>query len=728
MTISRRKFIGLAAGAAAATAAAASIPALQYLDRVGHGGRLSPKVASLIHSSCGLCPNKCGIVGRVEDGVLKKIDPNPHFPKSRGMVCARGNAGVKVLYDPDRLKTPLIRNGARGEGKWLRATWDEALDHVAEKMLKIKEQYGPEGMLFSSTEGFQEEFFHTLAGAYGSPNLVRHPTLCLASVNNGCFNTFGTVPECDIANARYVVISGANRLESFITPDTMDMVESLAKKTKLVYLDPRYTVTAAKADFWLPIRPGTDMAFALAMINVIIAEDLHDHEFVADYTHGFDELAAHVRPYTPQWAEQETGIPAGDIYRVAREFAAAAPRCLYYGGRRTSWFDNDTQFRRCIGIVNAIVGNWDRPGGVVPKRKIPLGELLIFPYDDPVAERVDGLEQNYPLAARRDGVYGPLREAVLAGDPYPVKGWMVYKQDPMNGLPDTAKTRRMIDQMDLMVSIDVQLSDTAWLSDVVLPESTYLERLDPLHSLKGLWPVVAARQPVVEPLFDTKPNLEIMQELAARLDVGEYLDFTMEEFIEAQAEELPVSLEEVMEKGCYAPPDPGPIYGKTRNPGHRFGTRTGKIELASERYRERGYDALPTYRPPVPVPEGKFRLLTGRTAVFTHAMLQNNVWLHELQPENVLWLNAARAERLGVRSGDDLEVSSSVGRVRLKAWVTEGIHPECVFMLHGFGKRSRGLTAVFGRGANDQDLLETHTEEITGNMAFHQTFVEVRRV
>src|SRR5436309_5107230 len=309
MFVNRRRFIQIAgAGAAAAS-------------QIGCGRKPGSVGQRLeVATTCELCPNKCSVIAVVQDGLIRKLNPNPENPKSRGMLCARGNAGFLQVYDPHRLKQPLIRAGARGEGKWREASWDEAFDYTAQKLIAVKEKYGPQGSLWSSTEAFAEVFFKNLGMAFGSPNIVRHPTLCLASVNLAYSLTFGTVPSFDLLNSKYIIMSGANRLEAFITPDTMDLIESAEyRKAKLIYLDPRFTVTASKADEWYPIRPGTDLAFILAMLNIIIGENRYDKEFVAAYTVGFEKLAEHVKTFTPEWAEQETEIPAKDIVRIARE-------------------------------------------------------------------------------------------------------------------------------------------------------------------------------------------------------------------------------------------------------------------------------------------------------------------------------------------------------------------------------------------------------------------------
>ncbi len=681
-----------------------------------------------IPTTCDMCVNKCSLIAVVEKGVVKKLNPNPENPKSKGMLCARGNAGIQQLYDPARIKHPMIRTGERGEGKWKVVSWDEALDFAAQKLSAIKEKYGPQGTLWSSSESFQEVFFRNLGQAFGSPNSARHPTLCLASVNLAYSVTFGTMPSFDVQNARYIIMSGANRLESFITPDTMDLIDSTTeRKARLIYLDPRFTKTAAKADEWYPIRPGTDLAFILAMLNVIISENRYNKEFVSTYCTGFEQLAEHVKQYTPDWAAEETQIPAKEILRIAREFSDAAPRAIYYAGRRSSWSRDDFSMRRGQAILNAIVGSWDREGGMVPNAKVELGELMFLPWDDPVAPRVDELDKNFPLAARGDGVYLKLRENVLAGQPYSVKGWMIYKQDPMSAIPELEKTLQMLRQMDFVGVIDIQMSDTAWYADVVLPESTYLERLDPVEMLGGIRPVVLYRQPVVKPLYDAKPAFEIVQGLAKRLNLSQYFDYTMEQWIAEQVKTLPMDLPlDYMKKhGVYSPPQ-YPKYGTTLSPDHRFVTKSGKIELLSERLRDAGYDPLPVYHQPPQVPAGKFRLVLGRHAFFTHASTSNNPWLNSFSPENTLWIHPKPADSLGINDADRVEVASAVGSVRLKAQVTPKIRPDCVFMQHGYGKRSPWLRLA-NSGGSDAQLLETAWDKVSGGAALHETFVKVRK-
>lgn len=681
-----------------------------------------------VFSICDNCVNKCGIVAHVAQGRLVKLEPNPAFPKSRSMLCAKGNAGVKTLYDPDRLKHPLIRTGERGSSQWRKATWQEALDFTAERLLRIRERYGPQGMLFSSSEAFQERFFRSFAQAWGSPNLVRHPSMCLSSSNLAWFITYGTVPEFDLEHADYVIVSGANRLESFITPDSIDLVDALERrKAKLVYLDPRFTITASKADEWLPVRPGTDLAFYLALIHVLVTEQLYDRAFVDAYTQGFDELAAHVQPFTPEWAEQETEIPAARIRGIAREFAARAPRAVIYRGRRTSWYSNDTELRHAMALANVLVGNWDTVGGVVPNEKLELGAPEPPEYPWPEVDRVDEIAERHPLASADDGAYVELRQAVLADEPYPVRGWMIYKQNPMHILPDRRLTERMFRKMEFVAVIDIQPTDSAWLADVILPESTYLERTDPVEEFNSPYPFAALRRQVVPPQFATRPCLDIMKGLAQRTGLARYFEYDIDSYIAAQLAPHGIDRSAFDATGVWSDRT-ARKYGTTRTPEFRFRTPSGKIELANERLRRNGYPALPGYAAPAQPPQGEFRLLPGKQAIFTHAANQNNEWLHQLHAENRLWINRDVAARWGIADGDLVRVRSRVGEVQVRAFVTARIRPDCVHLPHGFGQKAPGLTRIAGRGASDQDLIEPRWDRISGNAALHETFVTVERV
>ncbi len=677
-------------------------------------------------SACDMCFNKCGLIARVEGGVVKKLDPNPKSLKSRGMLCARGNAGVKQLYDPDRLKYPLLRKGARGAGKWQRLTWNQALDHAAEQLDRIGKEYTRCGFLFMAGTDMQSTFVHQFAEIYGSYNVISHESNCLLSRNRAFLDTFGVVPTPDIIHAKYVIMPGANRFEALVTPDSIDLMTAMQGGCKLVVLDPRFTKTAALADEWFAIKPGTDMAFFLAIAHVLISEGLYDKKFIAEKTYGFERLQAHVREYTPEWAAAETEIPARDIARLAREMAAAAPAAMVYPGRRSSDYKDSTQIRRSFAIVNALLGNWDQTGGLILPQKIKTGSL---PYEAPFYE--DNPEDRVDAGRARmmfdeEGSFKHTRDAVIEGKPYPIKGWFTYKTNPMQTGANRQKTIEMIHKLDFMMTVDITMSDTAWMADLVLPAPSYLERQDPVSAFlaSSSCSGVLTRDPIVPAMFESKPVFWIVKELAKRLDLGEHFDFTIEDFRKAQLKKLPEVAPALKNDGVYNIVG----HGHRIHEGKPFKTRSKKIELYSERYKENGIDPMPVYHPPQNVPENRFRMVVGRNAFITQSASTNNALLWELEHENSLWIHPGPAERLAIRQADLVEVKSPAGSGQLKAKVTEAIRPDTVYMDTGFGVISKGLSKIFGKGACIADVLIDEADEISGNMAMHETIVSIRKV
>ena len=538
--VTRRNFLKLT-GATAGAAALGSTPVIHGLVATGETRR-APEIERRF-SVCDMCLNKCGLIARVENGVVAKLDPNPKFKKSRGMLCARGNAAVRQLYDPDRLKYPLLRQGARGEGKWKRISWDEALDLAAEKLTAIAEKYTRCGVLFTPGSDLQSTFVRHFAEVFGSYNVTSHESNCLLSRNRAYLDTFGEVPFADVLSTRYIIMAGANRFEALVTPDSIDLMTAMREKgCKLVVLDPRYTKTAGLADEWYPIRPGTDMAFFLALAHVILHEKLYDEAYAAEKLFGVAELKAHVQQYTPEWAAVECEIPAENIRRIARELAAAAPEAMIYPGRRTSDYVNSTQIRRAMAIVNALLGNWDRAGGLLPARQVGLSspQLPEAPwYDDNPDDRLDAGMAN--LMFSEEGSFKHMRDAIIKGEPYPVKGWFVYKFNPMQSAANRQKTLEMVNTLDFMITVDITMSDTAWVSDLVLPAPSSLERQDPASGLQGTsaCACVVTRDPVVPALFESRPVFWILKELAGRMGLAEYFDFDIGSYRKEQLANLP---------------------------------------------------------------------------------------------------------------------------------------------------------------------------------------------
>jgi thiosulfate reductase/polysulfide reductase chain A len=593
-------------------------------------------------------------------------------------------------------------------------------------MDRIGKEYTRCGFLFMAGTDMQSTFVHHFAEVYGSYNVISHESNCLLSRNRAFLDTFGVVPTPDVIHSKYIIMPGANRFEALVTPDSMDLMTAMQDGSKLVVLDPRFTKTAALADEWFAIKPGTDMAFFLAIAHVIISEGRYDKKFITEKTSGFERLRAHVQEYTPDWAAAETEIPARDIRRLARELAAAAPSAMVYPGRRSSDYKDSTQIRRSYAIVNALLGNWDQKGGLILPKKIKTGSISTEApfYEDNPDDRVDAGRAQ--MMFDEEGSFKHTRDAVIEGKPYPVKGWLTYKTNPMQTGANRNKTIEMINRLDFMMTVDITMSDTAWMADLVLPAPSYLERQDPVSAFlaSSACSGVLTRDPIVPAMFESKPLFWIVKELAKRLDLGEHFDFTIEDYRKAQLKKLPEVAKALKEDGVYNIVE----HSHGIHEGKPFKTRSKKIELYSERYEENGIDPMPVYNPPQNVPENRFRIVVGRNAYITQSASTNNALLWELEPENSLWIHPDPAKRLGIRHEDLVEVKSSAGKGRLKARVTKDTRPDTVYMDTGFGVISKGLSKIYGKGACIAEVLIDEADDISGNMAMHETIVSVRKV
>ncbi len=794
--VSRRKFLQGSVALSIAGGASLSATNLFSSDHE-EKGKIAPTTktgtgkAIEVATLCEMCVNKCAALARVEDGVVTKLNPNPLFPKSKNMLCARGNAGLQALYDPDRLKYPMIRDGEKGSGKFKRVTWDEANKYIKEKMLKIldEEKDNRSSFLFCAGEGMAEHTFKQFYKAFGSANWLNHASLCLQTVISGYGVTLGKYPQADLDNAEYIIMAGANRAEAIVTPDTMDTFKrTRGRGAKLICVDPRFTNTAAKSDKWLGIKPGTDLAFVLALTYVTLNEKLYNEDYVKKYFNGFEEYKNHVinNKYTPEWAAKITGLKAKDITEIAREFMAHAPKAIYYPGRRSTFAKNDFQLRRAMAIFQGLSGGIDTKGGLVFGSKIALEEQEgLIPMYNRAQSRAVNKKKNV-----KKGTAGYDDCAVVSGGgswvawrnrflenkmPYKVRGMFCYKHNPMMNMPNSNKTAQMLKKMDLVVCIDTMPSDTVMYADVVLPECTYLERTDPVKTFGGIEPSIAVRNKVIEPMFETKPVIEILRgltneiskpmfEITKKYDedvqneiadddeetVFEEFDISLpfadnqEDLNEEAVSDYPGAAEALKKDGVFYPnidkyykqlaankfqyyPENKKFYSVTEGAPK---TPSGKIECNLKGMAAKGIDAMPTWKDEYNfvVPEGKFRLLTGRHAQFTQSGTGNNMMLRSLMPENYIWINKRVAKAKGIKFGDKIEVTSKVGKVEIKAYPTEKIAPNQVFFIHGFGQESEALTWAYKNGANDNAIIEDITEPVYGAAAMHETNVEIRKV
>jgi thiosulfate reductase/polysulfide reductase chain A len=724
--ISRRTFLGTAA---VGTALAAS-PVVARPQTHAPGWRGTDRVEE-IATTCEMCFWRCGVIASVAGGRVVRVEGNPEHPQNQGRLCARGNAGTDLLYDPDRLKTPLLRTGKRGEGKFKAVSWDEALDYLAAELIELRKQHGAESVAFFP-HGNGARFFSTLMRAYGTPNSAE-PSFaqCRGPREVGYSLTFGQglgSPEpVDLEESKLIVLIGSHLGENVFTSQINAFATALSRGAKLITVDPRFSTAAAKSDWWLPIRPGTDIALLLAWMNVLIAENLYDAEYVGAYASGFDELAAHVREFTPEWAAAITDIPADTIRETARAMGAARPAVAVHPGRHVTWYGDDTQRARAMAILTALLGSWGRKGGIFLPTPVERGGFELPDFPEPTRSRADGAGERFPLAIEELGVTNGLIDATISGDPYPIKAWIVYGQNVLESIPQPARTIEAIEKLDLMVVVDVLPVDQIRYADLVLPEATYLERYDPptiVESAKR--PFVAVRMPAVEPLYESKPGWWIAKELAKKLDLAGYFPFeTPQQHLDKVLEPLALDGKELL--SCGAISFDGTPYLDDRPEDERtFETASGKIELYSQDLADLGADPLPRFTPPAEPPRGFVRLIYGRAPVHSFARSQNNATLNGLMAENEVWLHPDTARASGIANGDRIVLvnDANVTSDPVCAFVTEGIRRDCAYLVHGFGQKSKALRRAAGRGASDTALMSrVSVDPLTGGTGMRVNFV-----
>jgi len=681
-----------------------------------------------------MCFWKCGILAHVKDGRVTKITGNPKHPLSRGRLCPRGAGGTGLLYDPDRLKSPLVRTGRKGVSHFEAVSWEKALDEVAENFESIRQKHGVEALALYY-HGFGASWMKHLFKAYGTPNIAAPSyAQCRGPRDVGFDLTFGSIvgsPETtDLRNSRCITLIGSHLGENMHNTQVQDFSEAIRRGADLIVVDPRFSVAASKAKHWLPIKPSTDMALLLAWMHVIIGEKLYDSDYIERYAYGFDQLREHVKAFSPEWAYPRTGIEAEKIRETAHLMAGARPASLVHPGRHVTWYGDDTQRSRAVAILNALLGSWGRKGGFY----IP-AQMELPPYEYP-----GYLPAGRPAADRPGPSRFPLADHVLAQGvcnatipglaEYDLKGWMVYGSNLPTTLPEPKRTYEAIEKLDFLVTVEVLPTEMAGWSDVVLPEATYLERCDDLHHPNYREPYVAVRQEVLSPMYDSKPGWWIARELAMRLGLADFFPWeNSEQYAMARVKKAGYDCEALREDGVILG-TPEPIYFEEGAPAD-FYTNSGRIELYSTTLAEHGFDPMPVYTAHEEAPEGFYRLLFGRTPTHTFGRTTNNRLLSEVYRENRVWMNRQVAERWGLRSGDRVYLLNQDGArstfsVSVKA--TGRIRPDCVFLVHGYGRRARELHFAYGRGADSAELItRSAVDPIMGGTGMNVNFVTFLR-
>ncbi len=690
-----------------------------------------------VNSICGMCSVRCPIQVEVVDGKAEYIQGNPKAPGLMGSLCPRGAAGTALSYDEERPQHPMIRTGERGEGKWKQISWDEAFNYVAGKLTAIQEEYGKDSILFSDRGGPFRDFYRAFLRGIGTANYNNHDSACARNVQNAALSVFGFGRKgvsYDLKNAKHVIVQQRNILEAVNVAEVNNLLDAMEKGCKLSVIDIRANVPATKANNFFMVRPGTDYGFNLAVINVLINENLYDQKFVADWVEDFDKLKEFVKQYTPEWAEEETGIAADRIRDFCRQIAEAAPSVVWHPGWMTARYSDSFNMTRTIYIINALLGSIGAQGGLPFMNKpgdVGAKGLKSFMdiYPKPEGKRVDGVGW---MEGRKHFDAGPglvnlAYEAAESGTPYPVKAYIVQRHDPLMAFPDSADVKSMWDDIELIVAATFSWSDTAWNADVVLPISPYLERDDTIMTKNGPKPGFLMRKRAIQPLHDTKAIWEIYAGLAKRMGLSE-LDYdNIEDIWNFQLEGTGVSIEDFAETGMVSLASE-PLYKPVKEGS--FKTPSGKIQIIDAKLEADGQPSLKPYVSPERPPLDKFRITFGRCALHTQGHTVNNSLLFERMPENTLWINTERAKALGIETDEYVNVNSSGYSARIRAFVTDFIHPEAIFMIHGFGHTLPCESRAKGMGAADNELMPKGIRKYDkggGAISMQEHFVSVTK-
>ena len=739
MSLGRRRFIQLGGATLGGALVASGLTTRWWgvdADRVEDPGTDGDHTGA---TYCELCFWGCGLRAHVKDGRVTKVVGNPEHPLSRGRLCPRGAGATGLLYDPDRLKRPLVRRQQRGEDVFEEVSWDAALNRVGEGLLEVKRRHGPEAVALF-THGSGGSWFKHLMKAWGSPN-VGAPSYsqCRGPREAGYLLTYGTPlgsPEpIDLANARVITLIGSHLGENMHNTQVQELAEAVGRGAELVVVDPRHSIAAGKARYWLPIKPGTDLALLLAWMNVLLTEGRYDQPYLEEHATGLDELQAHVAARTPEWAGPITGLQPELIRDSARLIASARPASLIHPGRHTTWYGDDTQRARAMAILAALLGSWGRRGGYLTPAKLSVpGYKVARPFPSGERSAVDRpRDGGYPIAG--EVIASGLCDAAVPGQAlYDLKAWLVYGCNLMQALPSRPQTIEAIQHLDLLVAIDVLPAEICGWADVVLPEATFLERDDDLSAPTYRTPFVALRQQAVSPLHESRAGWWIAKELGRRVGLEAYFPWAdARAYVDARLAAGGHDVAQARAKGVVLG-KPAPTCEEEGLP-IAFATPSGKIELRSEALAKLGFDPLPEYRPHPEPPPGQFRLLMGRAPTHTFGRTVNNRLLAEPYPENEVWVNADAARALPdfggpLRDGERVVLvnqdGARTGPVRAK--VTERIRGDCVYLVHGWGQEARRLRYAFGRGASDSALVTRYAvDPIMGGTGMNVNFIRLER-
>ena len=679
-----------------------------------------------IKTDCILCVWGCGINAYVEGGRLVRVEGMAEHPMNQGVLCPKGRHLVDYIYSPDRLKYPM----KRVNGGWERISWDEALDTIAQKLKQIKDNYGAHALaIFCGSIGVENHELATFArrfrGAYGTPNFFSVDSSCYRSRILAHQLTFGTFLLEEPERAECVILWGHNPDNSRL-PLAVKLRKALDKGLELIVINPK-RISLAKRGTYIPIRPGTDCALALGMLNVIITEGLYDKEFVSNYTVGFDKLVEHVKQYPPNRVEEITLVPAEKIRGIARIFARAKSASIIPGTCSLEQHINGLQTIRALAILQTVTGNIDVPGGWVNVPSPRLGSMGVKVEEEPIGAA------EHPLFYRLWGKQSPygqtmyLPDAILEEKPYPIKALIVSGGNPALTLPESSKIEEALGKLELLVVMDLFMTKTAQMADIVLPACSFTERagIGYVYSITSGLPYILLRKRVIAPLGECLPDWKFWSELGRRMGYGDLFPWQSdEEVVEYWLKPMGLTIKQLTEEN-----PAGVFYTEKKYDMAQkgdFRTPSKKIELYSQTLAEHGYDPLPNHiepsQSPISQPElaSKYPLIltTGaRILEYTHSQFRSLPALRQAAPEPVAELHPDTAAKYGIADGDMMAIETKKGRIRMKAGLTEDLLPGVVSIPHGWAEANANLLTG----------LEPH-DPVTGYTEFKALLCRIKKV
>jgi anaerobic selenocysteine-containing dehydrogenase len=653
--------------------------------------RMNRSKSKWVATDCTICYHSCGMNVLIEDGRITKVEGLKDHPLNKGKLCPKGERAIDLVYHPDRLKYPLKKM----HGKWERVTWDDALSEIADKLQGLKKEFGPETLsIFSGSIGVENlemmELAQRFKGAFGSPNFISVEGICYRMRIRARQMTFGKYPVEEM-NTKLYVLWGHNPEQSDF-PLNLAIQDNLPKGSKLVVIDPKRIPLAKKAEMYLSIRPGTDGALALALMHVIIKENLYDKDFVEHWTYGFDKLVSHIEPYTPEWAEKITWVPAADIRKFARLYTNAESASIFQGTNTQDQTANGTQNSRAFAILQTITGNINNPGGWVISPRLSLTGLAIATERTPIGAEA------YSLFYEIWGRKSPYGQVVCFPDSVPdvIKALIITGGNPVVSMPDSNAFRKAFKKLDLLVVLDLFMTETAELAHYVLPGCTHLEKNGLAYSYNvchGM-PYLMLRKKAIEPLYESWSEFRFWKELGKKMGMGEVFPWERdEEVVELELKPSGLSYKELKEEKVAGAYYMEKKYGMEGYKVKGFSTPSKKIEIYSETFKKAGFDPLPTYREPDQSPlsgsqlSKKYPLVltTGaRILYYTHGQHRNISDLKEKCPEPFAEIHPKTTEKFGIKDGDTILVESNRGQIKVKALVTEDIMEGVVSVPHGW--------------------------------------------